>query len=180
VLNTLRDKIKTINLSSVLLQLLLLLGFVVVLGYWTSRDMVRGPAPLIIDQQLSGEPYDLAGFRGEPVFIYFWAPWCPICKLQDSSIDAIAKDYHVITIASWVDTKAEVVANMQQRNLSFPVIVDEQGEWAKLYGVKAVPASFFMGKNGEISFVESGYTSEIGMRFRLWWLENWSKTPHNK
>lgn len=170
MLNKLRKLFKPKTLASILLQLLLVLLIVTGIGYWKSRNMASGAAPIIVDQLQTGESYNLAAFHGEPVFIYFWAPWCPICKLQDSSIESIAKDYRVITIASWVGNKAEVIAHMQQRNLTFPVIVDEHGAWAEAYGVKAVPAGFFLDKQGEIGFTESGYSTEAGMRFRLWWL----------
>jgi thiol-disulfide isomerase/thioredoxin len=172
VFNKLRQQYKTKKYLRFILQLLLLLMFVTGLHYWQSRNLMRGPAPLIVDQLLTSERFDLADYHGQPVFVYFWAPWCPLCKLQGSSIESIARDYRVISIAAWAENKAEVMAYMQQRNLNFPVIVDEQGEWAAVYGVKAVPAGFFLDKEAGIYFVESGYTTEIGLRLRLWWLEN--------
>ncbi|MGC4117189.1 MAG: hypothetical protein QM765_22035 [Myxococcales bacterium] len=38
---------------------------------------------------------------------------------------------------------------------------------ARAWGVNAFPTSFFVGKDGEIRFVETGYTTELGMRLRL-------------
>ena len=171
MLNKLLQYYRTKKYLRVSGQMFLLILFVTGLHYWQSRNMVHGPAPRIIDRLLTGEAFDLAAQPGEVTYIYFWAPWCPVCKLQDSSIDAIARDYRVITIASWADNKKEVIEYMGQRKLDFPVIVDEQGEWAALYGVKAVPAGFYMDRNADIRFTVSGYTSEMAMRLRLWWLE---------
>lgn len=60
---------------------------------------------------------------------------------------------------------------LKRENLSYPVIVDEDGEWANVYGVKAVPASYIIDSKGVIRFIEKGYSSETGLRLRLWWLE---------
>jgi thioredoxin-related protein len=48
------------------------------------------------------------------------------------------------------------------------VINDRYGDIAKNYGVKAVPAVFFTDASGNIVFNSSGYTSEWGLRIRLW------------
>ena len=57
---------------------------------------------------------------------------------------------------------------MQDNQLTFPVMLDTSGELAQSFGVKGVPASFILDTNGEITFVESGYSSELGLRVRLW------------
>jgi alkyl hydroperoxide reductase subunit AhpC len=46
---------------------------------------------------------------------------------------------------------------------------DEDGWISEKWGVHAVPASFIIDRTGRIRFVEVGYTTEIGLRLRLWW-----------
>lgn len=154
------------------LQLLLILAIIIGVRAWQLRDAVSGEVPIIRGQLLSGESLNLAEYRGQPVLVYFWATWCPVCKLTNGSIDAIAKDRPVVTIASWVETEQEVVEFLQQKGLEMPVLVDPQGHWARSYGVRGVPASFIVDKEGMVRFVESGYTTEWGLRFRLWWLDS--------
>jgi len=36
---------------------------------------------------------------GETVVVYFWATWCPICKMQEGSVDALRADWPVFTVA---------------------------------------------------------------------------------
>ena len=134
-------------------------------------DNIQGMAPAIVATTLKGETFDLRDHQSKPVLVHFWATWCPICEFENSNIVNIAEDYQVITVASWSETEAEVREYLRKEGLNLPVIVDEDGEWAKVYGVKAVPSSFFVDKKGFIQFVEKGYTSEVGMRARLWWLE---------
>ena len=59
---------------------------------------------------------------------------------------------------------------MAEEGVSYRVILDPSGRLAGRFGVKAVPTSMIIDANGEIRFVEVGYTTEIGLRLRLWWV----------
>jgi len=152
------------------LQLLLVVAVYLGISLWKVRDAAHGEAPMINDVFMDGQPALLSDYRGKPVMVHFWATWCPVCKLENSNVAAIAKRYPVITIASWSESAAEVKDFMQQHQLHMPVIVDNDGEWAKLYGVKGVPTSFFIDADGRVRLVESGYTTWLGMALRLEWL----------
>jgi len=134
------------------------------------KDAITGEAPIIMGRLLDGQQVNLKQYRGNPVLVHFWATWCPVCKLENGNIANVSKNLPVLTIASWSESGKEVLKYMKNENLQMPVLVDEDGEWAKLYGVKGVPSSFIVDGNGVIQFVESGYTTEIGLRLRMWWL----------
>ncbi len=150
-------------------MLLLLLIFII--RSWQSRGHIEGAAPVILASTIKGQVFDLREQQSKPILVHFWATWCGICKLENSNIVNLAKDYQVMTIASWSDGPEQVKQYLESEQLDFPVIVDEDGEWAKVYGVKAVPASFIVDSNGQVQFVEVGYTTEMGLRLRLWWLQ---------
>ena len=166
------EKIRSRRWLYITLQILLVLVVFFGIQQWKLRDAIKGKAPMIRDQLITGESFYLKNFRQKPILVHFWATWCPICSLENSSIDSVADDYQVISIASWSEDNKHVADFMQQNNLDMPTIVDSDGEWARLYGVKAVPTSFFIDAQGDIRFIESGYTTEAGLRLRLWWLEN--------
>lgn len=154
----------------ILLQLLLFLVIVIGINLWKVRDAVHGEAPMIRDVFMDGKPVLLSDYRGGPVLVHFWATWCPVCKLENGNVASLAKDYPVITVASWSDSASEVRAFMQEHGLDMPVVVDPDGEWARLYGVRGVPTSFFVDADGKVRFVESGYTTWLGMVLRMAWL----------
>ncbi|VAW58223.1 hypothetical protein MNBD_GAMMA11-3364 [hydrothermal vent metagenome] len=137
--------------------------------YWQGREDIQGVAPMIQAVQLDGELFDLAKYRGTPVLVHFWATWCPVCRLESSNIASLAKDYTVITVATWVENEAEVSEYLQSEGLDMPVIVDTDQRWAKKYGIKAVPYSFFIDPDGVIRLTEKGYSTELGLRARMWW-----------
>ena len=63
----------------------------------------------------------------------------------------------------------EIRKYMQEKQLDYQVVADEDGEIASRWSVTGVPSSFILTPDGKINFVEVGYTSEIGLRTRLWW-----------
>jgi len=148
----------------------IVLFLVVVQGanWWKSRDAQSGNLSEFSGELMNGAEFTIAEFSGKPVLFHFWAIWCPVCDLEKDSIESISHDYPVITIASWSEGDTEVKAYMLENQLTFPVMLDNSGELAQSFGLKGIPASFILSPNGEIKYVESGYSTELGLRFRLW------------
>ena len=143
---------------------------VLILGIraWQQNGTASGPAPALAGELLDGKPVALAAFAGRPVLVHFWATWCPICRAEQGSIDALARDVTVITVAMQSGDRDAVIQHLRMETLSFPVLNDPDGVIAALWGVRAVPASFIVDGAGQIRFVEIGYTTGIGLRLRLW------------
>jgi len=148
-----------------------LLFVVVVAGIraWQQRDMVSGAAPALYGVTLAGRAYTLPAHPEKPVLVHFWATWCSICRTEQGNIAAIAHDdANVITVAMKSGSANEVVQYMKEQGVEFPTVNDADGSLASAWGVHAVPASFIIAPDGQIHFVEVGYTTEIGLRLRLW------------
>jgi len=143
---------------------------VVILGVraWQQSGIARGPAPVLAGVLLNGKSVALSAFAGRPVLVHFWATWCPICRAEQGSIEALAHDVPVITVAMQSGERAAVVQYLRKEELSFPVLNDPNGAIAAQWGVRAVPASFVVDGAGQIRYVEVGYTTGIGLRLRLW------------
>ena len=137
---------------------------------WQQRDIVSGAAPALQGVLLDGKPLSMSSVEaGKPVLVHFWATWCPICKTEQGSIEALAGDhFNVITVAMQSGTSDSVAKFMAEQKLSFPVLNDADGAISASWGVHAVPASFIVDSDGEIRFVEIGFTTELGLRLRLW------------
>lgn len=136
-----------------------------------TRDTVSGQAPAFQARDLQGRPLALADFAGEPVLVHFWATWCPVCRFEEGSVDALAVDRPVVTVAVSSGSDEELMQYLEERQLDFPVINDPGGALAARYGVQGVPASFVIGPEGEIRFTSVGYTTGIGLRLRMWLAE---------
>ena len=144
--------------------------------FWQTRNVPGGPAPdfsaLAVSTQ-DGAVLSLAQWRaahpGQPVALHFWAEWCPICKLEEHSISRVSRDWRVLTVAMQSGDVAAVRRVLGQRSLEWATVIDPDGSVAASYGFRAVPAFVVIGRDGRIRATSVGYTSEIGMRLRLWW-----------
>ncbi|HEY5994942.1 MAG TPA: protein disulfide oxidoreductase [Gallionellaceae bacterium] len=137
--------------------------------------MPGGPAPALQGLMLSGQPYVLPAHPGKPVLVHFWATWCPICRSEQDSIATLARnDPEVITVAMRSGPPEAVIRYMREQGIAFPVVNDADGALASAWGVHAVPASFIVDGAGKIRFIEVGYTTETGLRLRLWLAGMWS------
>ncbi len=151
-----------------LVYLLLFLVVMQAANWWKTRDAVSGNLSEFSGVLIDGSAFTISEFAGEPVLFHFWATWCPICELENDTIQSISQDYPVISIASWSEGEAEVKAYMRDNQLTFPVMLDTSGKLAQSFGLTGVPSSFILDPNGEITFVETGYSTEAGLRLRLW------------
>jgi peroxiredoxin len=136
---------------------------------WQTRTTAQGAAPDFHGVLLDGTPVRLSELRGRPVLLHFWATWCPVCRLEQGSIAALARDHTVLTVAIDADGGAAVRTWLQQRGVDYPVVPDPDGRIAARYGIRGVPASFILDAAGNIRFTEVGYTTGAGLRLRLWW-----------
>lgn len=152
----------------VLWQSLTVIAVVMAVGFWQTRNLASGMAPPLVGLDVHGERLELSAWRGRPVLVHFWATWCPVCALEDDAIQAIARDWPVLTVAMQSGEAREIAAHLRENNLSFPVLVDGSGELSARFGVRAVPTTFVIDGEGRIRFREVGYTTSWGLRLRLW------------
>lgn len=151
-----------------ILPLLLILAVFIGLQWWRAQPLASGPAPGLAGRLLDGTQLDLAHLRGEPVLVHFWASWCPVCRMGEGGIDAIAEDHAVVTVAMQSGGPGEIGRYLREAGRTFPVLPDPYGELASRWGVQGVPASFVLDGAGRIRFATMGYTTEVGLRGRLW------------
>lgn len=151
------------------IELLLFVVLIAGIRAWQQRDMPSGMAPPLSGMRLDGSAYALPARPAQPVLVHFWATWCAICRVDQDSIAAVARDHpNTITVAMQSGSTQEVRKHLEKEGLHFPVINDADGRISAAWGVHAVPASFVIGPDGRIRFVEVGYTTGPGLRLRLW------------
>lgn len=143
---------------------------------YQTRLAPSGQAPEIKGWLVEGKPFESLHGHEKPILVHFWATWCGVCELEEGSINSIAQDYHVITLASQSGSFSEVKKFKLENELTFPVIVDQTGVLAKEWGVVGFPSSYIIDESNEIRFVEVGFTTELGLRLRLWFAKYFTPT----
>lgn len=108
---------------------------------------------------------------GGPTLIYFWGSWCPICRQMSGTIRHVAEDERLLSVALRSGDARKVLQSLRDEGLEgLPTRIDDTGALAKAFGVTGVPALFFVDGAGRLRASTVGYTTEWGIRLRLWWI----------
>ena len=118
-------------------------------------------------QDINGNSIHFQAYKGQSLVVHFWATWCPTCKLEASNIDAISKEYNVVTIAVNSGTNEEIKSFLKEKNLTYRVINDASGRLAKKFNIEAYPTTLIYSSKGELKFAEVGYSTTLGLKTRL-------------
>lgn len=115
------------------------------------------PGTSIIDfelQDLKGRKVKLSSFAGKVVFLNFWATWCPPCRAEMPSMERLharLRDKGLVVLGvDLQEGKSEVEAFVHENFLTFPVVLDSSGSAGAAYGVRSIPTTFIIGRDGTI------------------------------
>lgn len=159
------------------LEALIFIAVFTAFQLWQTRGAPRGPAPQFVGQQIDGQAFDLAAWRQQhpqqASLLYFWAEWCPVCKTTAGNVTSVAADWPVTSIAVQSGPAETVGKLMQERGYRWATVPDNDTKILQQYGLPGTPAFVIIDPAGNVRFVSVGYTSELGLRLRLWWASQW-------
>lgn len=128
----------------------------------TAGVQVGQKAPDIELESPDGKIIKLSSLKGQIVLIDFWASWCGPCRRENPNLVRAynkykeakfkdAKGFEIFSVS--LDNNREAwKAAIQQDGLSWKYHVSDLKKWnssaAALYGVRAIPSSFLIDKNG--------------------------------
>lgn len=120
---------------------------------------------------LNGDPVSLSDYRGKVVYVNFWATWCKWCKKEMPDMEAIHQAYSglgLVILAVSVGEEMEKVAQFIEENqYTFQTLLDPDKAVAQAYGVKPIPVSIFIDRNGHVAYRKLGYMDEERMREQI-------------
>lgn len=131
------------------------------------RGLITGTPPVMPARTLLGEPVAEQISKG-PAIIYFWAEWCGICRSMQGTVTQLLKDYPGVTVAVRSGGRDAILAYQQRQAMDWRTIADKEGSIGSRFGIRGVPTFFILDKRGQIKFTAVGYSSETGLRFKLW------------
>jgi len=101
-----------------------------------------------------GNTVSLSDFRGNVVFLNFWATWCPPCVIEMPSMQKLHrrfKDKNFVMVAiNSQETDTQVKSFLNKYKLSFTALLDSSGEVGTWFDVNAFPTTFVLDKEGRI------------------------------
>lgn len=122
---------------------------------------VGEPAPNISLRSANGDVSQLSDYKGQVVYLDFWASWCKPCqrsfpwmnevhnKLADKGLKVIAINLDVETALA-----DQFLAKLPA---DFAIAYDPEGESAEAYRVLGMPSSYLIDKKGILREVHQGF-----------------------
>jgi cytochrome c biogenesis protein CcmG/thiol:disulfide interchange protein DsbE len=106
-------------------------------------------------------PFDLSEFRGQVVYLDFWASWCGPCRQSFPWMQTLQGAYSsqgLKVVAINVDTdRADAEKFLQLFHPSFDVRFDPAGDMAEHFKVKGMPTSVIIDRHGAVRYTHIGF-----------------------
>ena len=127
----------------------------------TFNQEFPAPAKDFTAQNWDGQMVKLSDYRGKVVLVNFWASWCKTCAAEKPSLNELQRelagdDVVVLALASdkdWTDVKKKLAGGSPLTVLLDPPQGEDTfGPIAKAYGIKAVPETFVIDKEGRVHY----------------------------
>jgi peroxiredoxin len=96
----------------------------------------------------------LSDLKGSVVFLNFWATWCPPCREEMPAMETLYRrlgkmglEFLAVDIG---EQQKAVEAFIKEGDLSFPVALDDSGRVSEVYGIRSIPTTFIIDRDGSI------------------------------
>lgn len=106
----------------------------------------------------------LAAQPDKVIYVDFWASWCGPCRQSFPWMNAMQQKYgsagfEVVGINLDAEAK-DADAFLAQVPANFTVAFDPGGDSARRFGVKGMPTSFLIGRNGTVIHAHTGFSED--------------------
>lgn len=114
-------------------------------------------APDFALTDLQGNTVRLSDFKGKKVLVNFWATWCPPCRVEMPHMQKFYEDYQSkdvvilgVNLTPTEENPDNVQAFVKEQQLTFPIVLDKEGDVMQTYQVVAYPTTFLLDSDGVI------------------------------
>jgi thiol-disulfide isomerase/thioredoxin len=120
------------------------------------------PAPSFSARALDGDAtLSLSAYKGKVVYLDFWASWCGPCQSAMPVIESLrnefpADQFQVLAVNVDQDPK-KAKEFLGRRKVGYPSVSDPEGHLPATYGLKTMPTSYIIDRNGVVRFVHPGF-----------------------
>lgn len=105
----------------------------------------------------TGQPVELASFKGRVTLVDFWASWCGPCRVANKKLAKLHSKYkkqgfEIVGISLDKD-KAKWLSAVKKDNIGYVQVNDPEGFDAKsaiTFGVENMPASYLFDASGKL------------------------------
>jgi DsbE subfamily thiol:disulfide oxidoreductase len=114
----------------------------------------RPDAPDFTLPNAGGKKISLKDYRGKVVFLNFWATWCESCRDEMPSMERLYNEFRgkglEIVAVNVKEKRQDALAFAKELKLTYPVLLDPEGEVGLLYGAFGLPATYLIDRKGVV------------------------------
>lgn len=103
----------------------------------------------------------LSDYRGKVVLVDFWASWCGPCRQSLPLYNGLKADYAAADFAILavnLDEAASDATNfLREHPVSYMALQDPQGDVAQAFGLKGMPSSYVIDRDGIVRYRHIGF-----------------------
>jgi len=129
------------------------------------------PAPEFSVPLLDGSTFRLSDYRGQAVWVNFWATWCPPCRAEMPDIQEVYQAYREqglrVVALSIGEGRGDVQAYVNKTGLTFDIGLDSDTAVSAQYRIVGIPTHFFVDRDGVLREIRIGALNKKGMEKRV-------------
>jgi cytochrome c biogenesis protein CcmG, thiol:disulfide interchange protein DsbE len=112
-----------------------------------------------------GPVFKLSDYKDKPMVINFWASWCPPCREEMPVLERGWQKYGDKILFLGIQTqdrgkREEGEALINEFNLTFPSLIDDDSRVSVEYALFGVPETFFVRADGTLLYKFAGGVDE--------------------
>lgn len=145
------------------LQASLLVVSITLLSFSSSAEPAKDFTITTIDNRT----FSLSSYeQHKPVYLFFWATWCPICKKEIPKVKALHEAYgnqiEILAINVGLnDSLANVEHYIKEYDIKYPIAFDTNSVISEQFGVFGTPTQVVIDIDGEIRY--QGHQYPVGL-----------------
>jgi peroxiredoxin len=102
---------------------------------------------------LSGHSWNMADLRGRVVLVNFWATWCPPCRKEIPSLQALAARFGpqgLVVLGISDEEAGKVERFVREHTVSYPVLLDPGRAVNTAFAIQGIPKTFVYDRTGRL------------------------------
>jgi len=125
-------------------------------GVDVEKSEVGFMAPGFTARNLKGQRVQLADYRGRVVLLNLWATWCGPCRVEMPGLENLYRRFRsegleILAVSLDKGSSTDPVQKfVDEYQLSFPVLVDPDGQVEGLYNTFTIPTTYVIDRKGMV------------------------------